>query len=147
MREYCLDNLANKSGIEEIVRYTNIFSFFNFDMLSACVEEMNRYDEPLDEVLRCLNIEPEMRETDSYTVSAMMGAVEVVMNESYHNFQIENFSYHIYLYEIAKKATDEQKNIFKAVGFVGRAQQGSMGRRRHPHHLRHQESGGVRPQQ
>lgn len=59
IEEYCQDNLNDKSQIEAICRISNIFGEFNFDMLVAMVEEMNRYNETPQEVLRVLNILPE----------------------------------------------------------------------------------------
>lgn len=45
IREYCNDNLQAKEHIEKIVSIASLFDQFNFDMLKAMVEEMNRYDE------------------------------------------------------------------------------------------------------
>jgi hypothetical protein len=59
IREYCKDRLQNKEYIEKIVSITSVFSQFNFDMLKALVEEMNRYNETPQEALRMLNVKPE----------------------------------------------------------------------------------------
>lgn len=59
IREYCADNLQNKKYTETICTISTIFSAFNFDMLKALVEEMNRYNETPQEALRILNIKPE----------------------------------------------------------------------------------------
>lgn len=57
--EYCEDNLKNKKYIERICNIAGLFSEFNFDMLKALVEEMNRYNEPPETVLKMLNVKPE----------------------------------------------------------------------------------------
>ena len=57
--EYCNDNLKNKSYIEQIVKIASLFSQFNFDMLKAMVEDMNRYDETPQQVMQLLNAKPE----------------------------------------------------------------------------------------
>jgi len=57
--EYCNDNLINKSYIERVCSVSLLFSEFNFDMLKALVEEMNRYNESPEESLRMLNAKPE----------------------------------------------------------------------------------------
>lgn len=58
IREYCEDNLKNSNNIESVVLYSKQFSDFNFDMLKAIVEEMNRYNESIVEVVKYLNAEP-----------------------------------------------------------------------------------------
>lgn len=59
VRAYCDDNLHNKDHSKSVERVALAFSKFNFDMLRALVEEMNRYDEPAHEALRMLNIKAE----------------------------------------------------------------------------------------
>lgn len=58
VREYCQDNLKDTSQIDSIVMYSKQFNKFNFDMLKAIVEEMNRYKETVVEVVKYLNAEP-----------------------------------------------------------------------------------------
>lgn len=58
VREYCEDNLNNKSLISSVVNFSSSFSKFNFDMLKAIVEEMNRYNESIGDVTKFLNIKP-----------------------------------------------------------------------------------------
>lgn len=57
--EYCQDNLKNTQYIEKICQISSLFSEFNFDMLKALVEEMNRYDESPEQALKMLNAKPE----------------------------------------------------------------------------------------
>lgn len=58
IREYCDDNLADKTQIENVMKISAMFSAFNFDMLKAMVEEMNRYDESAFEAVEMLNAKP-----------------------------------------------------------------------------------------
>jgi hypothetical protein len=58
IEEYCNDVLDNKSHIPQIVRLTLMFESFNFDMLKALVEEMNRYKESPNQALEMLNAKP-----------------------------------------------------------------------------------------
>lgn len=60
VREYCEDNLADKSRMDGVVTVSTIFSSFSFDMLKALVEEMNRYGETATEAMRMLNMKPSM---------------------------------------------------------------------------------------
>jgi hypothetical protein len=68
IREYCQDNLENKGHIEKIVSIASLFSEFNFDMLKALVEEMNRYNETPQESLKMLNAKPEFDGGSKYSV-------------------------------------------------------------------------------
>ena len=68
IREYCNDNLNNKTHIETIVNVSSIFASFNFDMMKAMVEEMNRYDESPQKSLEMLNVKPEFDGGIQYNV-------------------------------------------------------------------------------
>ena len=59
IEEYCKDNLQNQMYIDTICKLASMFSQFNFDMLTALVEEMNRYDESPHTALEMLNMRPE----------------------------------------------------------------------------------------
>lgn len=56
--EYCEDNLVNKKYIPTVLDFAGMFYAFNFDMLKALVEDMNRYGESPQEVLALLNAKP-----------------------------------------------------------------------------------------
>lgn len=58
IREYCIDRLDDQSHVETIVRLSLMFDAFNFDMLKALVEEMNRYKETPNQALEMLNAKP-----------------------------------------------------------------------------------------
>jgi hypothetical protein len=75
--EYCEDNLNDKSHILRICSITSLFSQFNFDMLKALVEEMNRYNEPPEAALRMLNVKPEFDSGNKYDVSLTVKGVPV----------------------------------------------------------------------
>jgi len=77
IREYCNDNLNTKKHIETIVSIASVFSAFNFDMLKAMVEEMNRYGETPQEVLKLLNAKPEFSEESKYRVELQVKGLDV----------------------------------------------------------------------
>jgi hypothetical protein len=57
IEDYCNDKLNNKSRMDSIVRVAVITGEFNFDMLQALVQELNRYpDESVRDALSMLNI-------------------------------------------------------------------------------------------
>ena len=64
IQEYCNDNLNDKDQIEGIITHAKIYASFNFDMLQASVEEMNRFNETFLEVTQVLNVNPE--DTNSF---------------------------------------------------------------------------------
>lgn len=71
--EYCEDNLLNKVHIPQVCRLTLLFDSFNFDMLKALVEEMNRYNESPNQAMEMLNAKP-------YDAGLTYHNVEVFMN-------------------------------------------------------------------
>lgn len=68
IEEYCWDNLKNTNNIQSVVNAGGMFTEFNFDMLKALVEEMNRYDETAQESMRMLNARPEFDDNGIYDV-------------------------------------------------------------------------------
>jgi len=77
IEEYCLDNLKNKSHIAQVCRLTLLFDSFNFDMLKALVEEMNRYDESPKQAMEMLNAKPYDAGTVIHNVEVMLDGVKV----------------------------------------------------------------------
>lgn len=72
IREYSEDNLKDKSQVESVCRIVPLFTEFNFDMLKALIEEMNRYNETPQEALRMLNARPEFGDSAVYDVSVIV---------------------------------------------------------------------------
>ena len=70
--EYCEDNLKAKEHIDKICQVASLFSEFNFDMLKGLVEDMNRYNETPQEVLRLLNAKPEYDSGARYKVEVLL---------------------------------------------------------------------------
>jgi hypothetical protein len=58
VREYCEDNLHDAEQIEGVIKVSAMFKAFNFDMLKAIVEEMNRYKETAFDAIAMLNAKP-----------------------------------------------------------------------------------------
>jgi hypothetical protein len=69
--EYCEDNLKAelKKHINSICKIASMFDQFNFDMLKALCEEMNRYNETPQESLKLLNAKAEFSGEVRYTVN------------------------------------------------------------------------------
>jgi hypothetical protein len=80
--EYCEDNLTNKEHIPQICRLSTLFSEFNFDMLKALVEEMNRYGETPQEAMQLLNAKPELDGDNKFEVQIESNGI-TISNSSY----------------------------------------------------------------
>jgi SpoVK/Ycf46/Vps4 family AAA+-type ATPase len=77
--EYCNDNLKEdlQKHTEKLCQIASLFSQFNFDMLKATVEEMNRYDEAPEASLRMLNVKPEFDSGNKFTMKVICNGEEV----------------------------------------------------------------------
>jgi hypothetical protein len=79
--EYCEDNLNAKEHIDTICRIASLFDQFNFDMLKAMVEEMNRYGETPQEVMKLLNAKPEFSDESRYKVELQVKGIDIVQDK------------------------------------------------------------------
>mgnify|MGYP006266430277 FL=1 len=81
IREYCQDNLKAKEHIDRIVGIAGTFDQFNFDMLKALVEEMNRYNETPQEAMQYINAKPEYGDEGRFKIKLLINGEEVPENE------------------------------------------------------------------
>lgn len=77
IREYCEDNLNAKEHIEKIINIASLFDQFNFDMLKAMCEEMNRYGDTPTDVVKMLNVKPEYGGDVKYDVELIYNGKKV----------------------------------------------------------------------
>ena len=82
VEEYCRDNLKDTSHTEEFLKIVSLFTSFNFDMLKALVEEVNRYGETPREAMRMLNAKPEGSEGVRFRISLFFGDIEISEEKS-----------------------------------------------------------------
>lgn len=75
--EYATENLKNKAQVGSVVNVSTLFPHFNFDMLKALVEEMNRYDETAQEAIKLLNTKPENSGRQQFDITLFENGVEV----------------------------------------------------------------------
>lgn len=129
IEEFLNDRLENKDNIPEILKYTNVFSFFNFDMLAAVAEEMNRYGETLSEVLEVLNIKPENRRTDTFRMDIVVRDKSVTVDRNYSGFQPNQFEYLIWADDDMPDILQKDNDICSALRQVaGVDEQGHIGK-------------------
>lgn len=68
--EYAVSNLRDPSKAAGVVKISTLFEAFNFDMMKALIQEMNRYGETAVEALKFLNIKADWEYShSSYTVT------------------------------------------------------------------------------
>ena len=115
IEEYCNDNLIDKTQTASVVKYTGIFSFFNFDMLAAAVEEMNRYGESLQEVLEYLNIIPENKASEAYVIKFVSGDYVKVVEKNYRGFSPNSFEYYVFLEDELKDLPTIDQKLYKTL--------------------------------
>lgn len=78
IREYCVDKLNDQEHTERLVQIAATFDQFNFDMLKAVVEEMNRYNETPQEALVMLNAKPEYGGESRYKLAFFIDDKQVI---------------------------------------------------------------------
>ena len=77
IEDYCNDVLVNKHYITKIIEISALFEQFNFDMLKALVEEMNRYNESPQDALKMLNAKPEFNNSGKFDCKLLVDGEEV----------------------------------------------------------------------
>lgn len=87
IQEYCEDELLpdNKVHTDKIVSIAALFEQFNFDMLKALVEEMNRYGETPQDALKMLNAKPEFNNAGKFACKLIVDGEEVKNTRSEWN--------------------------------------------------------------
>lgn len=117
IREYCEDRLKDKKKIESVVNFGATFYNFNFDILQALVEEMNRYNEGVVDAAKFLNATPGETNGVYKVVSLEVTDKKLqdlkpdeLMNEgvSFNPFTGNGFKFYVSLH--GDKETDKPKN-------------------------------------
>jgi hypothetical protein len=120
IREYCEDNLNDKDEIENVLKISALFKAFNFDMLKAMVEEMNRYKESAFDVIEMLNAKPmETYGGTSYDVTVVWkGCTSQVAEtkETPMDSGRGQTGFHIN-FDLPKEGTPERERLIKAFGY------------------------------
>lgn len=80
--EYCKDRLKDQKQVDEACRLAAMFVRFNFDMLQALVEEMNRFGEGALEAMEMLNIKPEYDAKQSHRAELVYKGKVIRPNDS-----------------------------------------------------------------
>jgi SpoVK/Ycf46/Vps4 family AAA+-type ATPase len=106
IREYCEENLKDeyKQYTDKIVTVAHLFSEFNFDMLKAVVEEINRYGDTPQEAVKILNVKPEFDAGAMYDVKVWLKGVELKINHysEYEGNPMSLEDFKVYCFDEAK---------------------------------------------
>lgn len=99
IRSYCDDNLHNNEHIDGLLAVAGTIDSFNFDMLKALVEEMNRYKETAKQAISILNIRPERSTGVNYKYAVSRGGGNIFftgeLNQSINPFNGHEFAVYI----------------------------------------------------
>jgi len=85
IKEYAEENLKNKANMTGLLSISTLFGSFNFDMLKAVVEEMNRYNETAQEVIKLLNTKPSS-DSGEFIMQFFVNSKEVELRAGYDQF-------------------------------------------------------------
>lgn len=91
--DYCNDNLNAKEHIESVCNLSDLFSNFNFDILQALVEEMNRYNETPQECISFLNATMDDENQAGFAVELYINGKEV--EEATKSIHTDPLSYRV----------------------------------------------------
>lgn len=80
VQQYCEKYLKNKLHLSSILNAASLYSKFNFDILKALVEEINRYDCTVREALQWLNAKPDGT-NNYYKIELKIDGVQVPANQ------------------------------------------------------------------
>lgn len=115
--EYCMDHLKNTSAIKDICTMSSMFSEFNFDMLQALVEELNRYDESPQEAMKMLNAKPEYSQDKDYVMTFKVNGVKTDINQENWEGNPLNVEVIIVDYKKMFKQNEEEYEDYQRVRF------------------------------
>ena len=83
--EYCKDNLKDLAQMDSVCRVAMMFSAFNFDLLKAVVEEMNRYGESAHDVIKLLNAKPMDDDATMFNISLTVDGTLIHVDRLYRD--------------------------------------------------------------
>jgi hypothetical protein len=109
LQEYADDKLKNKDHMKSLKMIHSTFASFTFDMLSALIEEMNRYDEDATQAIKHLNMDIS-RESSTYEVSVILDG-KPVNNKFYPQMIYKNPLYVPGGQEVSIYADDDDEKL------------------------------------
>lgn len=109
IREYCADNLKNQDEIPGVLKVADLFEHFNFDMMKALVEEMNRYNESAKSAIALMNIKPDSLAAE-FQVSLTIKGKKVfrLSEEVYSHDPLGKRVLRLYYYPTKKASEDDR---------------------------------------
>jgi hypothetical protein len=92
VKEYAEENLNDKTQVEGVLSVATLFRKFNFDMLKALIEEMNRYNESAREAMTMLNTKPTSGDMGRFDITLFVDGKIVKNNEDAGMYVTEQWS-------------------------------------------------------
>lgn len=105
IEEYCAANLRDAKHVPDILRLSSMFVEFNFDMMKALVEELNRYGDTVAETLRIMNIKIEGSDAEEWDTKVYVKGVEV--HKDWQHGKFNPSSFWVGWYETKEDASDD----------------------------------------
>lgn len=114
--DYCTENLKDQTKIKSVCFASRMFWEINFDMLQAMVEEMNRYNCSIREVLEMLNVTPDYRGERTYQVKSF-SIKGIDQNVEHYTFEIPSnpLKGNLYVYTRVDVDEDDSDEAFDAL--------------------------------
>lgn len=109
IKEYCEDNLQRKDYIQAVLATAALFRSFNFDMLKAMVEDMNRYDESPSEVLKFLNVRLDSGGNEKFAVKLVVEGKPVKAQKNWSGSPVSDV---IRIYTYPEGDDESEKNHY-----------------------------------
>jgi hypothetical protein len=121
IREYCKDNLKPQYQLhaDKIVTVASLFTEFNFDMLKAVVEEINRYGDTPQEAVRLLNVKPEFDSGATYDIKISFNGIDLKINHGndYEGNPMSLEDFKVYCYD--ENAVKERRTRRRTISTLG----------------------------
>jgi hypothetical protein len=118
VQEYAEENLADKTKVQSVVNLASLFSKFNFDMLKAIIEEMNRYNETAQDAIRILNTKPESETRQVFNVNVILNGKEINENRYERHWTGNPLAGHIVLWVEPEDAATNDEADSERVSFT-----------------------------
>lgn len=109
LEAYVSDNMLNQDNVADVVKAMRMLSISTFDIMESVVEEMNRYDVSVEEVIQYLNVTPESNSFFKYTLTLKISDCTKVLSSDY-KFNSMNFQHFLQLNDIPDEYHDMAKN-------------------------------------
>jgi hypothetical protein len=125
IEDYCKEHLQDTTQMQPIANYATLFDDFNFDMLRAIVDELNRYGGTVADAVEMLNVRPVFRDMANYQVSILNDGNTVASEHTWYGnplteanvqFSIDDHEYRMTMKDLTKIDTRSGVYVYERDG-------------------------------